>query len=209
MRVLLKVLMVVATVGLLADLATGVALARTVTASGIINEGETVTKVSNGKITLRDSSGFSIKCNITIRGTIKRSTSGQLRVLEPATNALIGRMTEGRVANCEPSVEITLLFGAGLWQIYKLEKHEGERSTFYVLHVQIRKRDNIFNLINCLIDALWTFEYNETTGILTILEARTLTRTGTVCHERETLSGSFAETNTSDGRRITLTLRDV
>jgi hypothetical protein len=204
-----KLLMAAMLAVVLTSLATGSALARTVTAGGIINEGETVTGVSNGKITFRDSSNLSVRCNVTLRGTIKRSTSGQLRVLEPATNALVGRITEGRTANCEPAVEVTLLFGTALWQKYKLEKNEAERSTFYVLHAQVKIRDNIFNLINCLIDSLVTLEYNETTGILRILETRTLTRTGPVCHERETFSGAFTVTNTADGRTITLTLRDV
>ena len=207
MRSLVKLLLVSSVVVVVTVMSTGTALARTVIAGGIAAEGARITGTSQGQLTFRDSSGVTLECNVTLVGTIKRQTSGQLIILEPATNALVGRITEGRVANCsDAAAVVTLLFGVGLWQKYKVEKNAGELSEFYVLHAQVLIRRRVgFVTYECLIDTLVELQYNERTGVLRIVESQTLIRRAlTFCNREEKFTGSIRVAPI-----VTLTLRDV
>jgi hypothetical protein len=151
---------------------------------------------------------ISISCNTTFGGNVVASASGELLRLEPVTNALIGQVTEGRSERCTGTSSATLLFGTGLWQMYKLSK-SGERTTGYVLHAQILIEIPEAR-VACLIDALFTLIYNETNSVMQIGATRLLTETalrterGFRCIPGSTFSG-FIKIEP----RLRVTLRDA
>jgi hypothetical protein len=121
---------------------------------------------------------------------------------------LIGRFTAGE-ARCLGRAVATLLFGTGLWQIYKLSKTE-EKILGYILHWQILIRAPE-RFIGCLVDALVAFEYNEAGGGMTLIGTRmpVLLPLGILmCPMENAFVGRINLLETPERQRIRIILRD-